>query len=92
MKSILLILTLLTFSSVYGQTGLTSYSADLTMQDSLEVVLVDIEKSEYAFYFRLLLSGQTVEIFSQNNRNFQGTITNSVKEYNQIKFAFFEFY
>ena len=75
----------MTFSSVYGQTGLTSYSADLPMQDSLEVALVEIEKSEFAFYFRLLLSGQTVEIFSQDNRNYQGTITNSIKEYSQIK-------
>jgi hypothetical protein len=85
MKSILLILSFLTFSSVYGQTGLTSYSADLPLQDSLEVSLVDIEKSEYAFYFRLLLSGQTVEIFSQDNKNYQGIISNSIKEYNQIK-------
>lgn len=85
MKSALLILTFLTFNSAFGQTGLTSYSADLPMQDSLEVALVDIEKSEYAFYFRLLTSGQTVEIFSQDNRNFQGTITNSIKEYSQIK-------
>jgi hypothetical protein len=85
MKSVLLILTLLTFSSVYGQTGLTSYSADLPMQDSLEVALVDIEKSEYAFYFRLLLSGQTVEIYSQDNKTYDGKIINSIKEYNQIK-------
>jgi hypothetical protein len=85
MKSILLILSFLTFSSVYGQTGLTSYSADLPMKDSLEVYLVEIEKSDYVFYFRLLLSGQAVEIYSRDNQNYEGRIINSVKEYNQIK-------
>jgi len=85
MKYILFILTILTFSSIYGQTGLTSYSADLPAQDSLEVALIDIEKSDYVFYFRLLLSGQTIEIYSQDNETFDGIIINSIKEYNQIK-------
>ena len=85
MKYILFILTILTFSSIYGQTGLTSYSADLPVPDSLEVELIDIEKSDYVFYFRLLLSGQTVEIFSKDNITYSGNIINSIKEYNQIK-------
>ena len=37
---LLFILTILTFSSIYGQTGLTSYSADLPAPDSLEVELL----------------------------------------------------
>ena len=85
MKYILSIITILTFSSIYGQTGLTSYSADLPAQDSLEIPLIDIEKSDYVFYFRLLLSGQTVEIYSQDNETYNGKIINSIKEYNQIK-------
>lgn len=87
MKNILVILTILTFNSVYGQTGLTSYSADLPMRDSLEVALIDIEKSNFTFYFRLLLSGQTVEIYSQDNETYEGNIINSIKEYNDIKFG-----
>lgn len=85
MKYILSIITILTFSSIYGQTGLTSYSADLPAQDSLEVPLIDIEKSDYVFYFRLLQSGQTVEIYSQDYESYDGEIINSIKEYNQIK-------
>lgn len=85
MKYILSIVITLTFSSIYGQTGLTSFSADLPAQDSLEVPLIDIKKSDYVFYFRLLLSGQTVEIYSQDNETYDGEIINSIKEYNQIK-------
>lgn len=86
MKYILFILTILTFSSIYGQTGLTSYSADLPAPDSLEVELIDIEKSDYTFFFRLHLSGQTIEIYSKDNKTYNGKIVNSIKEYNQIKF------
>ena len=85
MKSILLILILLSFNFIFGQTGLTSYSADIPMRDSLEVDLADIQKSEYEFYFRLLLSGQTIDIFSEDNKVFHGEITNSIKEYQSMK-------
>lgn len=85
MKYILYIVTILTFSSVYGQTGLTSYSADLPARDSLEVPLTDIKNSDYVFYFRLLLSGQIVELYSQDNEIYSGEIINSIKEYSQIK-------
>jgi hypothetical protein len=85
MKSILLILTICSFNTIYGQSGLTSYPADIPLRDSLNVELINIEKTEFAFYFRLLLSGQTVNIFSQDKKIFHGVITNSVKEYEQVK-------
>jgi len=85
MKCILTIAITFTCSLIFGQTSLTYYSTDLPAQDSLEVQLIDIEKSKYVFYFRLFLSGQTIEIFSQDNETFSGKIINSIKEYNQVK-------
>lgn len=85
MKHLLFILTILTFRTLFGQTGMTSYSANLPMQDSLEVSLIDIKKSNYDFYFRLLLSGQIVEIYTLDNETYDGKIINSIKEYNPIK-------
>ncbi len=85
MKYIQFISILLTFGSIYGQAGLTSYSADPPAKDTLEVPLTDIKKSDYVFYFRLLLSGQIVELYSRDNKTFDGKIVNSIKEYNQVK-------
>jgi hypothetical protein len=56
------------------------------MRDSLKVKQIDIEESDYAFYFRFRLSGQTVDIFSHDHITFQGIIINSVKEYSRVKF------
>ncbi len=85
MKYIISILITLAFSSIYGQTAVTSYSADLPAHDSLEISLIDIDKSDYIFYFRVLLSGQTVEIYSEDNKTYDGKIVNSIKEYDQVE-------
>lgn len=85
MKKNLLILTILFFHFTYGQIGLSSYPADIPMKDSLSIDIVDIQKTPFTFYFRLLLSGQIIDIFSQDNKKFYGEITNSVKEYKSIK-------
>jgi hypothetical protein len=85
MKAFLVIINILIFSSFYGQTGWTSYPIDIPVEDSLDVELVDIQQSEYTFYYRLLMNGQTVDIYSKNNETYEGTIINSIKEYDKIK-------
>ena len=57
------------------------------MPDSLNIEKVDVQKTEHVFYFRLRLSGQTIDIFSQDRKIFRGVISNSIKEYEQIKTA-----
>ncbi|TAE77899.1 MAG: hypothetical protein EAY81_12180 [Bacteroidetes bacterium] len=65
--------------------SLTSYPSNILMNDSLEIRFLDIQKSGYVFYFRLLLSGQTLDIFSKDKVVFYGEIVNSIKEYSYIK-------
>lgn len=63
----------------------TSYPADIPMPDSLNVNLLNIQNTEYTFYFRLNLSGQSIDIFSKDKLVFYGEITNWIKEYDQVK-------
>lgn len=82
------IITLLAWainSCAFAQSGFTSYSVDLPMKDSLNVELLEIEKSEFPFYFRLRLSGQTIDIYSSDNKTYRGEINSWIKEYKQIK-------
>lgn len=73
------------YKLIYGQTSWTTYPADLPMHDSLKVQQLDIPKTDYAFYYRLLLNGQTIDIYSQDKTVFNGEITNSIKEYKYVK-------
>lgn len=82
---IITFLALATNSFAFAQSRFTSYSADFPLKDSLKVELLDIQKSEYPFYFRLRLSGQTVDIFSEDNKTYQGEIKSYIREYKQIK-------
>jgi hypothetical protein len=85
MKNILLIFLFFSVKITIGQTGLTSYSADFPIEDDLKVELVDIEKSEYQFYFRAFLGRQVVELFSGDMNTFSGSITSSIKEFDQVR-------
>lgn len=55
------------------------------MTDSLNVKLADIEKSASTFYYRLILNGQTIDIFSNDKKIYYGEITNSIKQYDEVK-------
>lgn len=75
----------LSFNTVFGQTGLVSTPATIKERDSLTVELEDVQNSPYVFYYRALLSGQVVDLFSVDNQVYHGTITNSTKSYEDVE-------
>lgn len=85
MKNSILLILFFTSNLIHAQTSLTSYSVNLPMNDSFNIKLIDIEKSNIPFYFRLFLNGQTVDIFSYDNEVYHGEIINSIKQYEQVK-------
>lgn len=85
MRYIIVSLILFTSNFIFGQVGLTSYPIDISLDDTLEVKLIDIKNSKYKYYYRLLLNGQTIDLFSFDKKVFHCEITNSIKQYNQVK-------
>lgn len=85
MKGILTFTALLSLNLLKAQTGLTSYSTGFPMSDTLAFNYTEIKTSDFTFFFRLNLSGQTIDLYSRDKIKFQGEIINTIKEYEHVK-------
>lgn len=85
MKYILLIFTFVALKTLCGQTAISSYPMNIVMSDTLTMELVDIENTPYSYYFRFYKNGQTVDIYLDDEGEYHGTVTNWIKEYDQVK-------
>ena len=95
MKNILLILNLIVSVSIFGQTSdlnstkidtnYTWRNSSIVERDSFYLDLPIVNNSDYKTHFRISLTGQTVDFFSNDNVNFQGILTNEITEYKTVK-------
>lgn len=70
---------------MFAQNELPSYAVEVLVNDNHAIELTDIPTSRKYYYFRLHLSGQTVDIFSDDKVVFYGEIINSIQEYGEVK-------
>lgn len=84
MKYVYLLILILTFRTILGQSNASGGSLEIHVQDSLELPMIDIKESICDFYFRAYLPGQTIDIYSEDNLTFHGEIINSTLEYEEV--------
>ncbi len=64
-----------------AQTYITSYSADLPLKDSFVLEQINIEKSNFPFYYRIYLNGQIINVYKDSTNNFKAEVVNFIKSY-----------
>lgn len=66
-------------------TNFSWHNSTLTERDSFYFNMPIVKYSKYKTHFRISLSNQTIDLFSNNNISFQGLLTNKIIAYKLVK-------
>lgn len=94
MKILFLILTLFYLANLFGQentlrkvvydTNYTWRNSTSSEIDSFYYNLPVIKNSKYTTHFRIKLTGQLIDFFSNDNKSFKGILTNKITQFSTV--------
>lgn len=81
MKQIVLIVNLIISIQLHGQVS----NLRCSEIDSFYHLLPVVKNSKFKIHIRVSLTGQTIDLYSNDKISFQGTLTNNITEYKSVK-------